>query len=112
MYLLEQPIEEIITMLDDKVELKSKMQAALTPDCRQFVNRRLLKVLNLKDLQIVSSKRGHKCIKCGVKRKIKAYLEDKDERDKDWTVTKYRNEVFRKQLDYVDTKVKPGQVAE
>jgi hypothetical protein len=39
---------------------------------------------------------------CGVKQKIKIYLQAKDARDGPYTLTPYRDDLLRRQLDYID----------
>ena len=58
--------------------------------------------MNLRELQAQQGHRDDSCIVCGVKQKIKVYLNAKDKRDGAFTKNPYRDDLLRRQLEYID----------
>lgn len=94
--------EKFCEYLDQKIIERREIEGRMHPALLSFIKKRLVRVLNLKDLQIQGDHRDDSCIVCGVKQKIKIYLTDKDKRDRPFTLTKYKDDLLRRQLDYID----------
>ena len=75
----------MIVYLDAKLLAKQEKQKMLSPELRHFIQSRLINVLDLKRMQLDPDRKNDDCIVCGVKQKIKNYLDKKFERDAKFT---------------------------